>query len=225
MTASFSAPSGPPPLPCLSGQGCDPFTGLEGRPSVGGGRVPRSAGAPVWHRALEFLMRASLLLSLALAVGPAVAEPTQDEWPGPGFPAPDFELPDFRGKPVRLAALRGEKVVFLNFWASWCPACRQEMPTMEKLYRRFGSRGLEIVAVSVDRNRADAARFAEKHGITFPVLLDPDSEVAGEYRVGFIPTHYFIDRRGVIRAREVGGRDWTKPETWEVIETLLRAGE
>ncbi len=177
------------------------------------------------HRALESFVATGLVLSLTVIIGQAGGQPMHDEWPGPGFPAPDFELPDLRGRPIRLAALRGEKAVFLNFWASSCLPCQQEMPMMEKLYRRFRSRGLEIVAVSIDRNPADAARFAEKHGITFLVLLDPDSEVAGEYRVGFIPAHYFIDRRGVIRAREVGGKDWTKRETWEVIEVLLRAGE
>jgi len=164
----------------------------------------RSSGA-AGHGALKSFVRASLVLSLTLAVGVAVAQPMQDEWPGPGFPAPDFELPDLGGNPIRLAALRGEKAVFLNFWVSSCPPCEQEMLTMTKLYRRFKSRGLEIVAVSIDRSPADAARFAEKHGIPFLVPLDPDLDVADEYRVGFIPAHYFIDRRGVIRAREVGG--------------------
>lgn len=93
---------------------------------------------------------------------------------------------------------------------------------MEKLYQTFKARGLEIVAVSIDRDKADVVRFVKKHGLTFPVLLDPDFRVAGEYRVTGIPTHYFIDKTGVIRSREVGGRDWSKLETWKAVEALLQ---
>jgi len=96
------------------------------------------------------------------------------------------------------------------------------MPAMERFSRRFRTRGLEILAVSIDGSRAEAARFATEHGLTYPVLLDPDVRVASAYRVTAIPTHDLVDRTGVIRAREVGPRDWTRPETWQALEDLLR---
>ncbi len=96
------------------------------------------------------------------------------------------------------------------------------MPTMEKLYREFKAQGLEILAVSIDKEKADVAKFTKTHGVTFPALLDPDGKVARTYRVTNIPTHYFIDKQGTIRAREVGPKDWSRPETWKVIEALLQ---
>ncbi len=152
----------------------------------------------------------------------AAAGHSAEERPQVGFLAPDFTLPDLNGTPVKLSALRGTKAVFVNFWASWCPSCQTEMPTMEALYQQFKARGLEILAVSIDVDRSDVTTFMNAHGLTFPVLLDPDSRVANEYRVTAIPTHYFIDRTGVIRSREVGPKDWNRPETWKTIEALLR---
>jgi peroxiredoxin len=93
--------------------------------------------------------------------------------------------------------------------------------TRVKLYREFRGRGLEIVAVSIDKKKADVARFVKTHAVTFPILLDPDFKVAQEYRVTGIPTHYFIDKKGFIRTREVGSKDWSKPETWKAIEGLF----
>lgn len=145
-----------------------------------------------------------------------------EEWPQLGFLAPDFALRDLNGRRVKLSDFRGKQAVFLNFWASWCPSCQEEMPTMEKLYQQFRGRGLEIIAVSVDKDRADVAKFVKTHAVKFPVLLDPDFTVAQEYRVTGIPTHYFIDRKGIIRSREVGSKDWSRPGTWRAIEELLR---
>lgn len=171
-------------------------------------------------------LAAAVFLAVVLFAGDGLAQGTgkreAEEWPEAGFLAPDFTLPDLNEARVQLSDFRGKKALFLNFWASWCPSCQEEMPTMEKLYQQFKARGLEIVAVSIDKNRADAAKFVEKHRLTFSVLLDPDFKVAGEYRVTGIPTHYFIDKTGVIKSREVGSKDWSKPETWKAIEGLLR---
>jgi thiol-disulfide isomerase/thioredoxin len=83
----------------------------------------------------------------------------------------DFELQDLSGSTRRLSDYRG-KVVFLNFWATWCGPCRFEMPSMEKLYRRFKDKGLEIVAVNLQEDRASVQRFVDQYGLSFPVLLD-----------------------------------------------------
>ena len=167
----------------------------------------------------------AIILAVILFAGEGLAQGPggrkAEEWPETGFLAPDFTLPDLNRRPVKLSDFRGKKVIFLNFWASWCPTCKEEMPTMEKLYRQFKARGLEIVAVSIDRDKTDAVKFVKTHGVTFPVLLDPESTVAYNYRVLGIPTHYFIDKTGVIRSRDVGSKDWSRPETWKVIEELL----
>jgi peroxiredoxin len=162
-------------------------------------------------QAVALVLAVALFADSGLAQGPAT-----------GFLAPDFTLPDVKGKAVRLADFRGKKAVLLNFWATWCPSCQKEMPTMEALYQRFKAGGLEIVAVSIDRDRQDVAMFMEAYGLTFPALLDADSRIANTYRVSGIPTHYFIDRAGVIQSREVGPKDWSQPETWKAIEALLR---
>ena len=168
----------------------------------------------------------AIILSVALFTGDGLAQGTGgrgiEERPDTGFLAPDFALPDLSGTRVNLSDLRGKRAVFLNFWASWCPSCQEEMPTMEKLYKQFKARGLEIVAVSIDQRKADVANFVKRHELTFPVLLDPDGKVAQAYRVTKIPTHYFIDRKGVIRSREVGSKDWSKPETWKTVEEIIR---
>ena len=148
--------------------------------------------------------------------------PSAEERPEVGFVAPDFTLPDLGGARVKLSDLRGKKAVFLNFWASWCPSCQEEMPTLERLYQEFKPRDLEILAVSIDQVKVDVGRLMKGHGVTFPALLDPDGTVARTYRVTKIPTHYFIDRHGIVQAREVGPKDWSKPETWKAIEALLR---
>lgn len=172
---------------------------------------------------VALILTAMLFISDGLAQGTSGRE--AGEWPEAGFLAPDFTLPDLNGTRVKLSDFRGKKAVFLNFWASWCASCQEEMPTMEKLYRRFNSNGLEIVAVSVDRDRAAVVKFAKTHGITFLILFDPGFKVADQYRVTGIPTHYFIDKTGVIKSRRVGSKDWSKPETWKAIEELLRSGE
>lgn len=138
-----------------------------------------------------------------------------------GASAPEFALTDLNGTRIRLSDLLGKKSVLLSFWASWCPSCQEEVPTLAKLHEKFGPRGLEIIAVSIDADQADVAQFVFRHGVTSRALWDRDGQLARKYRVVAVPTHYFIDRRGVIRWREVAGRDWSGPESWKVIERLL----
>jgi peroxiredoxin len=169
---------------------------------------------------------ASALIVLALGAGGGLAQDTvggaAEEKPQVGFLAPDFALFALSSaSPVKLSDFRG-KTVLLDFWASWCPPCRREMPALQKLYGAFKDRGLEIVAVSIDTTRSDVAEFATTQGLTFPILLDLDHVAARMYRVAGIPTHYLIDRGGVIRVRAVGGQDWSRPEAWRQIEELIR---
>src|SRR4030042_420699 len=122
----------------------------------------------------------------------------------PGLPAPDFVFPGLDGKMVSLAEYKG-KVVFLNIWATWCPPCREEMPSMESLYQRLKGRDFEMLAVSIDREGEKGVEpFAAKYGLTFPVLLDPDSKTKRLYGLTGIPESFMIDKNGVVIDRIMG---------------------
>lgn len=116
-----------------------------------------------------------------------------------GNAAPDFELTDLDGNPVRLSDYAGKKVV-LNFWATWCPPCRAEMPHMEKIYKK----GEDTVVLAVnlthtEESSGDAQAFAQEYQLSFPVVLDQDGSVSGRYRIVAYPTSYIIDSQGIIR--------------------------
>jgi len=115
-------------------------------------------------------------------------------------PAPDFTLVNPAGKKVSLKDYRG-KVVFLNFWASWCGPCRGEMPGMDKLYREFKGRGFEILAVNVKDKNDDAVKFIKELKISYPVALDPEGEIGLLYGAWAMPSTYLIDRKGVVLAQ------------------------
>ena len=120
-----------------------------------------------------------------------------------GAPAPDFEVTRFNGETLRLSDLRGQ-VVVLNFWASWCPPCRREMPAFEDAW--LGSRDYGVVFVGLAANdfEADARAFADQVGVTYPLGLDLDGAVADEYLVRVMPTTYFIDREGLLQRKLSG---------------------
>jgi len=134
--------------------------------------------------------------------------------------APDITLKDLNGKTVSLSAVKG-KVVLLNFFATWCPPCRAEMPALNKLYHALKPRGLEIIAVSTDRSINDIKDFLGKNRVDFPILFDADRIAAKQYRVFSMPTTFLIDRNGMIVEKFYGEYDWTEPETKGKIEKLL----
>lgn len=131
----------------------------------------------------------------------------------------EFVLPDLRGDPVRLKDFRG-KVVFVNFWATWCVPCREEMPSMERLHRQYGGRGLVMLAVNYREGRKEVQAFMDELKLTFPVLLD-DGTVTTRYGVFALPATYLVDRQGRGAARVLGARDWMGEDSREVIERLL----
>jgi peroxiredoxin len=136
--------------------------------------------------------------------------------------APDFTLPDLDGRPVRLRDLRG-KLVFLNIWATWCPPCRLEMPSMERLYQTFKRTAFAMLAVSIDRHGGEVVKpFMEELELTFPALLDQKSEVARQYGLRGLPTTYLIDPEGRLIGAAVGGRDWSSTEAKALMAGLLR---
>ena len=135
--------------------------------------------------------------------------------------APEFALEDLSGKRLSLKELRG-KVVFLNFWATWCVPCRQEMPTMERLQRKLKEQGLEVVAINVRESRKEVRKFFDELGLTFISLLDKDGKVSEEYGAWAIPLSYFINRKGEFVGKVDGSREWDSQEAKAVFLQLLR---
>jgi len=126
--------------------------------------------------------------------------------PQKDFLSPDFSLQDSSGEVVQLASLRGRPVV-INFWASWCPPCRAEMPALENVYQEFHAQGLEILAVNATAqdDAQLAAAFAQDNQLTFPILYDFDGSVSALYATRALPTSFFVDAQGIIREVVVGG--------------------
>ncbi len=138
------------------------------------------------------------------------------------MPAPDFTVPRLGAGSLTLKELRGT-LVFLNFWATWCPPCKEEMPSMERLYRRHKDQGFTIVAMSIDTDGVEhIARFVKNLGLTFPIGLDPKFEVANRYTVRALPSSILIDRNGNTVAVALGPREWDGAAAHALVESLLK---
>ena len=187
-----------------------------------GSRSEESASSPERSSPLPRLLGAAVVVAIGLAVillGDDVPLPV-----GRGGPAPDFSLPRLDGdRMVRLSDHRGQ-VVLVNFWATWCKPCEEEMPAMERLYRRLGPKGFEMLAISVDADPEPVRGFREKMSITFPLLLDPSQETARVYQTMGFPESLLIDPEGNVVERYVGPREWDHPAYVERIEGLMASG-
>ncbi len=137
-----------------------------------------------------------------------------------GESAPAFTLPDLSGKQVSLHDYRG-KVVFLNFWATWCIPCREEMPAFEELHQTFQAQGLVFLAVNLREGPDRVKAFVGEQHLSFPVLLDQSGSVFRSYAGFGLPNTYVISREGRLLARGVGRRDWASIEAKELIRELL----
>lgn len=162
-----------------------------------------------------------LLLSFAAALGPVAAPAAAGElkaWKG--GPAPPLVLRDLQGKEHRLTDYKNH-VVLLNFWATWCEPCREEMPSMQGLQDRLAGRPFAILAVDFGEGEAKVRQFLEKMPVRFPVLLDRDVAAAKSWRVRVLPTSLVIDPGQKIRYVVVGDLDWSAPHVEEAIRKLL----
>jgi thiol-disulfide isomerase/thioredoxin len=139
------------------------------------------------------------------------------------FDSVDFELDDVNGGIKKLSSYRG-KLVFLNFWATWCGPCRYEMPSMQRIYHELKSEGFEIVAVNLREGKQLVKKFLDQNKLTFPVLLDKDGRVGAIYGARSIPTTYLIDRNGSIIGRAIGAREWDTKEIKVVFKEILENG-
>ncbi len=142
----------------------------------------------------------------------------------PPIEAADFTLKNLEGLEVSLKDFQG-KLVFLNFWATWCGPCRYEMPSMEKLWQNFKENEFVILAVDLREGKEEVESFMKENGLTFPVLLDSRGQVGSIYGVRAIPTTYFIDSGGIIVGRAIGARDWASGDAFDLIEHLLTKTE
>ena len=123
--------------------------------------------------------------------------------PEVGHPAPDFALVDLEGNLLHLSDLRGE-VVFINFWATWCPPCRAEMPEMEAVYQEYKDKDVLVIGVDIKETDNEVIQFVRQGGYSWRFVIDTTGEVAANYEITAIPTSFFLDRAGIIRAINVG---------------------
>ena len=138
--------------------------------------------------------------------------------------APDFTLSTIDDKQVSLQEYRG-KVVFLNFWATWCIPCREEMPALEQLHQTYQqSQDFAVISIAYKESAEQVQAFFQKHALSFPALLDQSGSVSRDYLVSGMPTTYLIGRDGMLLARGVGGRDWTRAEALDLIKALVKPG-
>ena len=142
------------------------------------------------------------LLTVACGQGPKVATV--------GKPAPDFTLVDLNGNTWTLSELKGQ-VVFVNFWATWCPPCREEMPSMQRLYTMLPKDKFKMLAILNKDDPALAKNFAAKFGITMPILNDPDNKIGPKYGLTGVPETYIVDKQGVLREKFIGPARWDAP--------------
>jgi len=177
---------------------------------------PRTSGG---SRLLIVLVGATIL---AVVFGIVWMQSAQYELLAVGKTAPDFSLTDLNDKPQRLSDFRG-KVVFLNFWATWCKPCREEMPSMQVLHKNFEKDGLVVLAVSIDRvtTTKDIPPFIKGMNLTFPVLIDSWGKTDKPYKRMGVPETFIIDQQGVIREIVIGPRDWTRLDSLQVLTKLL----
>ncbi len=155
---------------------------------------------------------AALAAALALTL-PALA--------GTGGPAPQFTLGSREGKDVSLAQFHGQ-VVMLNFWASWCGPCRQEMPLLEGIYKKYGKMGFVLLGVNVEPDSQAAQEWLKQTPVSFPILFDKDSKVSKLYEVAGMPSTVIIDRSGKVRMLHRGYKPGDENEYQDSIRSLIR---
>ncbi len=162
-----------------------------------------------------FVVFAGVAVMVAALTAPAVAGIS------PGAPAPGFQLPASTGGPVALSDLKG-KVVLINFWASWCGPCRQEMPILEKIYDKYKGAGVTLLGVNVEPKSADAIGFLKTTPVSFPILFDTESKVSTLYEVAGMPSTVIVDRKGNVRYVHRSYNPGDEGEYMNQIRALMR---
>jgi len=179
----------------------------------------RNSRFTVW---MTWALVLGMIWTVVSRVSPDQSQVQTGSVPKEGFTAPDFTLELLDGGNITLSDLQG-KVVLVNFWTSWCPPCRKEMPAIESVYRNYKDLGLVVIGVNLTAqdSKKEAASFAQEVGVTFPIALDVNNTVGNSYRVTALPTSFFVDRKGVIRSVIVGG-PMSEALIQSKVEELLR---
>jgi cytochrome c biogenesis protein CcmG/thiol:disulfide interchange protein DsbE len=164
-------------------------------------------------RVLSRIVRAALLALLVCAAAPVDALDA-------GTKMPEIGLKDLGGAPVSVSSLAG-KVVIVDFWATWCAPCREELPELQKFHKKYGSQGLVIVGVSVDKEAENIKGFVDKLGLSFPIVHDVGHQVTGKYSPPKMPSSYIVDRKGIVRYVHGGYRASDAAEFETQIKELL----
>jgi thiol-disulfide isomerase/thioredoxin len=151
---------------------------------------------------------------VALTATPALAAESRS-------PAPDFVLDSNTGKPIKLSGLKGQ-VVMMNFWATWCGPCRQEMPLLESIYKQYKDKGFTLLGVNVEPDPKLADNWLKKSPVSFPVLYDVKSDVSTLYQVAGMPSTVFIDKKGFVRVVHRGYKPGDENEYMNNIRMLMR---
>ncbi len=167
-------------------------------------------------RILLFALLLSLILA-ATAQKPGVGLTSLLDKPQ----APDFQLSDVDGNTHRLSDCRG-RVVIVNFWATWCPPCRAEMPSMQRAWEKLQQEGIMMLAVNVGEDEDTIFQFTANYPVEFPLLMDLDSKIIGEWPVRGLPTTFVVDPQGRLAYRAIGGREWDEAELLQQVKALRK---
>lgn len=174
---------------------------------------------------MRYIVVLTFLLAVSIGLAGCSDSSRQPSAVGPaavGQVAPDFTLSDLNGKSYSLSSLRG-KVVIVNFWATWCPPCREEMPSMEQLHRELADEGLVMLAINIEKDgRQTVPQLLASNPHSFPILIDDKEEVQKRYGVFKFPESFVIRKDGVIDDKVVGAIDWAHPPTVAYFRKLLR---
>jgi peroxiredoxin len=139
----------------------------------------------------------------------------------PNSPAPAFSLPDLSGKQFSSDRIHGQ-VTLINFWATWCSPCREEMPALSRLYQKLKDKGLMVIGISIDSDQAMVKQFIGNAKTKFPILHDPEMKCHDAYKVYTYPTTFLVDRKGVIRKYWIGPQEWDSEEFGKILQEYLQ---
>ena len=165
-----------------------------------------------------------LLLLMALVAVPIPGRAQIPPWEIeklPSTPAPPFSLPDLQGKQIASTAFQG-RVLLVNFWATWCAPCRNEMAALDRLQRKYQEQGLTVIGISIDQDLGPVKQFLETVKVGFPILHDPGMTSHDAYKVYSYPTTFLVDRKGIIRQYWIGIQEWEGEEVGKILQGTLR---